>query len=168
MAAFVKVVTFWYDRGEKRIDGGPLWIPLPSETSHRDVAVHPLTEVFVASGRSGRWYVQTQNGNRRLWLNGLLLPVQACVHLPAGEVLELRAQGSIGELEWSVVKWRAVLEVTERPAAWFSSGPSLFDALGNDELGAIIGQLGGHSTDRTRSRPPAAPAARRSCGGWRR
>ena len=122
-------------------------ISLPSQTSHRDVAVYPLTEVFFASGRSGRWYVQTQNGNRRLWLNGVLQPVQACVHLPAGEVLELRAQSGIGEPEWSAVKWRAVLEVTERPAAWFSSGPSLFDALGNDELSAIIGQLGGHSTD---------------------
>ena len=152
MPASLSVETF--SLATRQRVSGPDDISLPSETSHRDVAVHD--EVFFASGRSGRWYAQTKNGNRRLWLSrsrphflagsGMLLPVQACVRLLAGVVLELRAQSSIGEPEWSVVLWRAVL--TERPAAALvqSSGPSPFDALGNDELGAIIGQLGGHST----------------------
>jgi hypothetical protein len=122
---------------------GPDDISLPS-VSHRDVEVHP--EVFFASGRSGGWYAQTKNGERCLRLDGRILEVHQCVRLPAGEVIELRAQGGIGEPAWSVVLWRAVL--TERPAAtlvqW--SGPSLFNALSDDALFTIIGHLGGHST----------------------
>ena len=100
MPASLSVETF--SLATRQRVSGPDDISLPSETSHRDVAVHD--EVFFASGRSGRWYAQTKNGNRRLWLSrsrphflagsGMLLPVQACVRLLAGVVLELRAQSS--------------------------------------------------------------------------
>ena len=139
--------------------------PATLRDGHRDVAVHPQRRCSLRGQERGG--TCRRKRNRRLWLNSLLLPVQACVHLPAGEVLELRAQGSIGELEVGR-QVAAVLEVTERPAAWFSSGPSLFDALGNDELGAIIGQLGGHSTD-TYALAATCRAGRAAVrGGWRR
>ena len=124
-------------------------ISLPSEASHRDVGVNP--DVCFASDRSGRWYAQKKQSwvaaagggwyAVELWINGTL--AKACVRLQAGDVLAIRAYRP-GQA--SVVRWRAVLLEEQSPSAIVqSSETSLFDALGNDELGAIITQLG-HST----------------------
>ena len=138
-----------YDQGVQNVNDARDF-SLPSEVSHRDVGVTP--DVAFASDRSGRWYAQTKQRSVwwqgqwygvQLWINGT--PAKGCVRLQAGDVLELEAYRG-GEA--SVVRWRAVLLEEQSPSAIVqSSETSLFDALGNDELGAIIGQLGGHSTD---------------------
>ena len=145
-----------FDQGVQNVDDARD-ISLPSDVSHRDVQVNP--DVSFASDRSGRWYAQTNSSVRwvdfwdsvqlcyrayaiesvryqQLSINGT--PAKGCVRLHAGDVLELSYRG--------VVRWRAVLLEEQSPSAIVqSSKTSLFDALGNDELGAIITQLG-HST----------------------
>ena len=108
--------------------------------------------MFFASDKSGRWYAQKKQSwvaaagggwyAVELWINGTL--AKACVRLQAGDVLAIRAYRP-GQA--SVVRWRAVLLEEQSPPAIVqsSSETSLFDALNDDALDAIITRLG-HST----------------------
>ena len=116
-------------------------ISLPSDVSHRDVGVNP--DVFFASDKSGQWYAQKKQswvaaaggGWYSVQLSINRTPAKGCVRLQAGDVLELKSQGG--------VHWRAVLLEEQSPSAIVqSSKTSLFDALNDDALSAIITRLG--------------------------